>query len=75
MHGPEWIPVIILAAFGWLVAFVAWWALAGWGFSIAVRVYRRSMRAHQHNRELAQLGRGLAGRPADQQVDELAGRG
>jgi len=43
IHGPEWIPVIILAGFVWLAAFVAFWALVGWGASIAVRVYRRVM--------------------------------
>jgi hypothetical protein len=33
-----------LAAVGCAVLFVAWWALIGWGVSVAVRAYRWGMR-------------------------------
>jgi hypothetical protein len=45
--GPGLIALAVLVVLAWTVLFVVFWALTGWGVSIAVRTYRWCMRHHQ----------------------------
>ncbi len=46
-HNPAFVASIVFLAFAAsFLAMVAWWALVGWGVSIAMRAYRWGMRRH-----------------------------
>jgi hypothetical protein len=47
LHGPALIAIAVLALFVCFMMFVTWWALLGWGTSIAHRVYRWGMGTRQ----------------------------
>jgi hypothetical protein len=47
LHGAGLAAFIVLAICAWAIAFIIYWALMGWGVSIAVRSYRWAMRNHR----------------------------
>jgi hypothetical protein len=47
LHGFQIAALAVLGVCVWAFMFIVWWALVGWGVSIAARVYFWAMRNHQ----------------------------